>query len=145
MKAANVYLNFAGNAEEAFNFYREVLGGEFAGGVIRFRQFPGMADDLPPADRQKVAHVALSFGNSLLMGSDTLESLGHTLTPGNNYFISLDVDSAGEAEKIFSALSEGGSIAMPLDRTEWAEKYGICTDRFGIQWMVGYTGEVSFG
>lgn len=145
MKSANIYLNFAGNAEEAFNYYREILGAESAGGLLRFRDFPEGGGDLSAEDKEKVAHVALSVGDSMIMASDVLEAFGQTVKPGNNYYISLDCDSAEEAGRIFNGLAEGGSVEMPLDRTAWAEAYGICTDKFGIQWMVGYTGDVNFG
>lgn len=145
MKSANVYLNFAGNAEEAFNYYRQVLGTDLVGGVLRFRDFPDTGGDLSPEDGAKVAHLALSFGDSMIMASDVLEAFGQTVRTGNNYYISLECDSADEAARIFNGLAAGGSVEMPLDRTAWAEAYGICTDKFGIQWMVGYTGDVKFG
>lgn len=144
MKAANIYLNFSGNAEEAFNFYRGVFGGEFLG-LIRFSEFAGGMPNLRAEEQSLIAHVALRLGQSVLMASDTLESLGQSVTPGNNYFVAVDAETGDEAERVFAALSEGGSIAMPIEKTEWAEKYGICTDRFGIQWMVGYTGSVQYG
>jgi PhnB protein len=144
MKAANPYLNFNGNTEEAFNFYRSVFGGEFLG-VVRFRDFGGDGMGVPEADLDKIAHIALPLGeNNLLMATDTLPSLGQTLNVGTNSYIYLEVDTEEEAERIFTGLSEGGSSEMPLQKTEWAEKYGVCADRFGVQWMVGYTGDVEF-
>lgn len=145
MKAANPYLNFNGNTEEAFTFYKSVFGGEFMGGVRRFRDF---GEDnpmgVPEDDLDKVAHIALPLGDNILMGTDILESLGHSLTVGNNYYITLEPESGEECERVFNALSEGGDIEMPLQKTEWAEKYGICVDRFGIQWMLSYTGNAEF-
>lgn len=145
MKSANVYLNFAGNAEEAFNYDRQVLGADLVGGVLRFRDFPDAGGDLSSEDQEKVAHSALSFGDSMIMASDVLELFGQPVRSGNNYYISLDCDSADAARRIFGGLAAGGSVEMPLDRTAWAEAYGICTDKFGVQWMVGYTGDVKFG
>jgi PhnB protein len=144
MRSANPYLNFKGNTEEAFNFYRSVFGGEFAA-IFRFRDFGGSQMRVPEADLDKIAHIALPLGaGNMLMGTDTLESLGQTLTVGNNSYIMLEADSAEEARRVFAALSDGGRAEMPLQRTEWAEEYGICADRFGVQWMVSYTGDVDF-
>lgn len=141
MKNVNPYLNFPGNTEEAFGFYRSVFGGEFPM-VLRFRDFePGTNGP----DGDKLAHIALPLGNgSMLMGTDALESHGRTLHVGNNFSISLEAETSDEAERLFAALSEGGSVGMPLSRTEWAELYGMCTDRYGVQWMVNYPGSVQF-
>lgn len=73
-----------------------------------------------------------------------MESFGQKLTAGNNFSITLESDSAEEAEKLFDALADGGNVGMPLAKTEWAEKYGMCTDKFGVQWMVNYAGDVQF-
>ena len=142
MKNVNPYLNFPGNTEEAFGFYRSVFGGEFPM-RLRFR-------DLDPSmngpDGDKLAHIALPIGNgSMLMGTDALEAHGRALTVGNNFSISVEPESTDEAQRLFAALSEGGTIGMPLSRTEWAELYGMCTDRYGIQWMLNYPGSVQFG
>ncbi len=144
IKAASIYLNFPGNTEEVFNFYREVFGGDFLS-VIRYSEFGDVAERMTDAERSLIAHIALPLGQTMLMASDAIESLGQAVTHGNSCFISVDAETGEEAERIFAALSEGGSVAMSLEKTEWAEKYGICTDRFGIQWMVGFTGEVQFG
>lgn len=143
MKSANPYLNFNGNTEEAFNFYRSVFGGEFQA-VVRFRDF-GNAMPVPEHELDKIAHIALPLGkDNLLMGTDVLESQGRSLTVGNNSYISLELDSGEEAERLFDALTAGGRIEMPLQRTEWAEKFGMCADRFGVQWMFDYAGSVQF-
>lgn len=141
MKAVNPYLNFNGNTEEAFTFYKSVFGGEFLA-VMRFKDFPpieGM-DPLPEADLNKIGHIAISLGSSTLMGTDALESMGHSVTVGNNFYIMLEPDSAEEAEMLFEALSAGGQVQMPLQGTDWAEKYGSLIDQFGVQWMVNYGG-----
>lgn len=140
MKLANPYLNFPGNTEEAFGFYRTVFGGDFPM-LLRFRDFgPGMDG----ADGDRIAHMALPVGGSMLMATDALESHGRRLVVGNNVSIQLEADSAEEATRVFAALSDGGSTQMPLARSEWAELYGMCTDRYGIQWMVNYPGAVVF-
>jgi PhnB protein len=97
------------------------------------------------ADLDKIAHAALPLTNgTILMGTDTLASQGRELTAGNNFSITLETESGEEAEKLFNGLSNGGDVQMPLAKTEWAEKYGMCVDKFGIQWMVNYTGNVQF-
>ncbi|MDQ3461082.1 MAG: VOC family protein [Deinococcota bacterium] len=144
MKKVNPYLNFGGNTEEVFAFYKSVFGGEFLS-VMRFRDLSDNAMNVPEEDQDKIAHIALPLGkDNMLMGTDTLESLGQSLRVGNNFYLVLEAESAEEAERLFNALSEGGQIEMPLQKTEWAEKYGICADKFGVQWMVDYTGDASF-
>jgi PhnB protein len=139
MKAANPYLNFQGNTEEAFEFYRSVFGGAFLA-VMRYKDFPDLAMEVPEAERGLIAHIALGIGDSMIMGTDSLESMGQTLTVGNNLFITLEPESREEAEAVFAALAEGGVVGMPLQATEWAELHGNLTDRFGVQWMVDYSG-----
>lgn len=142
MLSVNPYLNFKGNTEEAFNFYRKVFGGEFRN-VIRFREFGGKEMGIPEADLDRIAHIALPLGkDDMLMGTDVLESLGQTLNVGNNSYLNIDAESAEEADRLFRALAEGGSVEMALAQTQWAEKYGICADRYGVQWMINYTGNV---
>jgi PhnB protein len=141
MKAANPYLNFPGNTEEAFNFYKSVFGGEFQS-LVRFGDFPDNSMRVPEHELHKIAHIALALGpDNVLMATDTLESWP-PLTAGNNFSILLDVESVAEAERLFDGLSAGGTAEMPLQATAWAEKYGHCSDRFGIQWIVMYTGAV---
>jgi len=143
MKAANPYLNFPGNTEEAFNFYRSVFGGEFIA-VLRFRDFGAEPMGIPEKDLDRIAHIALPLGpNNMLMGTDVVGDQP-PVSFGNNSYIVLEADSAEEADRLFEGLSAGGTVAMPLQRTEWAEKYGICTDRYGVQWMVDFTGDVQF-
>jgi PhnB protein len=157
MKAANPYLNFNGNTEEAFEHYRSIVGGELLA-VVRFRDFEPAEGEATPEmgkemqgmtvaaqDRDKIAHIALPLGDgNILMGTDALESMGKPLTVGNNFYIALEAESEEEADRLFDALADGGSVEMALQRTEWAEKYGSCVDKYGVQWMVSYTGEVVF-
>jgi PhnB protein len=138
MITINPYLNFLGNTEEAFNFYKSVFGGEFIGGVNRFKGTPG-SEQLPEADQQKVMHIALPIGKgNILMGTDMLESMGHKLNAGNNFSLSLNVDSKAEADKIFNALSAGGKTEMELQDSPWGSYFGMFADKFGIQWMMSY-------
>lgn len=137
MKAVSPYLNFPGTTEDAFRFYQTVFGGELQ--IMRFRDFPDNSMGVPDEDLDKVANAALPLGDAtVLMGTDTLESLGQEHRPGNNFSITLETDSAEEAVELFRKLSQGG---LPLAETEWAEKHGLCTDRFGVQWMFNYAGE----
>jgi PhnB protein len=142
VKAANPYLNFEGNTEEAFTFYQSVFGGEFAA-VLRYRDFPDNSMGVAEKDLDKIAHMALPLGEgNLLMGTDVVDGMPGKLKVGNNFYITIEPETVAEAETLFSALAEGGEVAMPLHKTEWAERHGQCTDRFGVQWMVDYTGDV---
>jgi PhnB protein len=133
MKSANSYLNFNGNAEEAFNFYKSVLGGEF----LAMLRYSDMQSEMP-GDSNLIAHIALPIEeNHILMGCDTP---GGNLTIGNNIRISLDAESREEAKQIFNSLSEDGKVKMPLQQTEFADKFGMCADKFGVQWIVMYAG-----
>lgn len=124
------YLVFDGNCGEAFRFYHELLGGELD--LMTFGDSP-MADATPAEQRDRVMHVALTAGGQLLMGSDS--------PPGRfdrpqGIHVSLMVDGPEEAERVFKALEKGGTVTMPLEKTFWAERFGMVTDRFGIPWMV---------
>lgn len=142
VQAVNPYLNFPGNTLEAFEFYRSVFGGEFPM-VVRYRDFPGNMG-APAAAADRIAHIALPLGASMLMGTDLVGDDVATFNPGNASFIVVAPDDADEARRVFNGLSAGGSVAMPLQPTEWAEQYGICTDRFGVQWMISYEGANKF-
>jgi PhnB protein len=131
----NPYLNFNGKTEEAFNFYRSVFGGEFIT-LQRFKDTPE-AEKLNDADKDKIMHVSLPIGDgNMLMATDMLESMGQTLTKGNNYSICISAENTDEAERVFNGLAEGGTIAMPLEKTFWGSYFGMVNDRFGIQWMI---------
>ncbi|HQY21937.1 MAG TPA: VOC family protein [Ignavibacteria bacterium] len=138
MARTSTYLNFARNTEEAFNFYRSVFGGEFTGGIYRFKDIPA-SDDMPPMpedDKQLVMHVELAIiGGHMLMGTDAPESMGFNLKFGNNFSINLEPDTRAETEKLFKALSEGGKITTELQEMFWGAYFGSCTDKFGVQWM----------
>lgn len=140
MKRATPYLMFPGNAEEAFTFYHRVFGSETPE-ILRYRDMGTTGDD---ADL--VAHVALKFGDEVaLMGSDVSGKYlpGHSV--GTNVEIHLAAEDADEAHRVFNALSEGGTVSMPLEKVAWSELFGSCVDRFGVRWMVDYAGEVQFG
>jgi len=137
MATLNPYLNFKGNTEEAFNFYKSVFGGEFTA-LQRFKDTPE-ADRVPADEKDKIMHVSLPIGKAnILMGTDALESMGHMLSVGNNINLSINAESEAEADKLFNALAAGGKVNMPLGRTFWGAYFGMLTDKFGIQWMVSY-------
>ncbi len=154
IRSANPYLNFPGNTEEAFHFYASVLGGEPTG-LVRFRDFGDNTMGLSEEELDLVAHIALPLGSGqMLMGTDVgcapdgegeaAEGWRKKLVVGTNAWTLLEVESAADAERIFAGLSDGGTVEMPLMPVAWAEKYGTCRDRYGVQWMVSYTGSVEF-
>jgi PhnB protein len=135
------YVNFPGNTEAAFNFYKSVFKTDFINGIKRFGDVPKEAIHPPIAENLKdmVLHVELPLlGNHILMATDSPKEMGFTLISGNNMHINLEPDSREEAERIFIALSAGGKIQMPLQDMFWDAYYGNFTDKFGINWMVNY-------
>lgn len=136
MAAINPYLNFNGTAEEAFNFYKSVFGGEFAM-VQKFKDVPSEFQ-MSPSEGEKIMHIALPIGKgNVLMGSDVPEKYGK-VNVGSNFNISINTASKKEAEDLFKGLSSGGTITMPIADTFWGAYFGMLTDKFGIQWMVSY-------
>ncbi len=136
MKTANPYLNFNGNTEEAFNFYKSVFGGEFLS-VIRFKDMPE-GSKMPAADAEKIMHIALPLGNNILMATDAIESAGQKLREGNNFYISIEAETEDEGKVLCDKLSEGGKAGVPFAKQFWGAWHGNFTDKFGINWMVNY-------
>ena len=133
------YLNFDGKAEEAFLFYKSVFGGDFIGGIRRMADAPGM-ESLSAEDKNRVLHIALRISEqTILMASDTDPSMGHQHIPGNNIHLSIHPNNKEEADRIFSGLSQNGSVEMPLQNTFWNAYFGSCTDQFGIRWMINFS------
>lgn len=133
------YLNFPGNTEEAFNFYRSVFRSEFVGGIQRFDQVPSEPGQPKLADNVKkmVLHVELPIlGGHVLMGTDAPKEMGFTLSVGNNMHIQLEPETREETERIFNSLSAGGKVSMGLQDMFWGAYFGSFTDKFGINWMV---------
>jgi PhnB protein len=138
MPTLNPYLNFAGNTEEAFNFYKSVFGGEFLA-VQRFKDVPPEAGKIPDNEKDKIMHIALPVGKgNILMATDALESMGQKLTVGNNFHITIQPDSKEEADRLFNGLSAGGKVEMPLQDMFWGAYFGSFRDKFGVQWMINY-------
>lgn len=137
MKSVNIYLNFPGNTEEAFNFYKSVFGGEFAA-VMRFDGTPE-SEKLSAEDKNKIMHMALPIGkNMMLMATDALESMNQHLVYGNNTYVIISTDTKEEADKYFTALSDGATIEMAMSDTFWGAYFGSLKDKYGVQWMINY-------
>ena len=138
MTRVSTYLNFMGNTEEAFEFYRSVFGGEFTT-LDRMGTIPGMP--LTDEDKTKVMHVALPIlGCHTLMGTDMLESLGHRLEVGNNVSIAIETDSLEQAEHLLRDLSVGGRDVQDLAPAPWGGHYGSVVDQLGVRWMFNVPG-----
>lgn len=142
MPYTSTYLNFTGNAEEAFNFYKSVFGGEFMNGVMRHGDVP-LPEGAPPLSdevKSQVMNVALTLPSGhILMASDIPPSMGMTITPGNNFSIGIHPDTRADADRLFAALSAGGTVQDAMQEMFWGGYYGALTDKFGIQWMVETT------
>lgn len=140
MAKINPYLHFIGNAEEVFNFYKSVFGGEFAA-VMRYKDIPNQegGEEMSDADKEKIMHIAfpISDGN-VLMATDAVGKYAEDASFGNNISLSVSADSKAEAEKVFNGLADGGETTMPLGDTFWGAYFGMCRDKFGINWMVNY-------
>jgi PhnB protein len=142
MATVSTYLNFPGNTEEAFLFYRSVFGGEFVGGIRRMGEVPAQPGQPPmsDADRKLVLHIALPIlGGHQLMATDASESMGFKLVKGNNVNINLQPDNRADADRLFKSLSAGGEVSMPLMEMFWGDYFGSVTDKFGIHWMINCT------
>jgi PhnB protein len=139
MARVNTYLNFQGQTEEAFHFYAKTFGTEITM-LSRFSDMPATGPgELSPEERELVMHAELPIlAGHVLMATDMLRSMGHQTRIGNNTTICLDVDSRDEADRIYGALSEGGSEGSPMADMPWGAYWGVILDRYGIRWMVNH-------
>lgn len=142
MASINPYLTFLGNCEEAFDHYKSVFGGEFTY-VGRFSEMPDSPENeghsMPEEDKNKIMHISLPIGDgSILMGSDTGGEWASKTKIGNNISISITATSKEEADRLFAGLSDNGNVTMPMAATFWGDYFGMCIDRFGINWMVSF-------
>lgn len=138
MSTVSIYLNFPRSTEEAFNFYKEVFGGEFEGQVGRMGDVPPMDGQpaLSQEDKDLIMHVCLPIlGGFKLMGTDAPESMGFKVSMGNNVYINLLTDTRAETDALFGKLSAGGKIGMPMQDMFWGDYFGSVVDKFGVQWM----------
>ncbi|MDE0191864.1 MAG: VOC family protein [Gammaproteobacteria bacterium] len=129
----STYLTFDGNCRDAFEFYRSVFGTEFEV-ISTFAEGPEDME-VPDADKDKVMHVTLPIGTSVLMGSDN-SPYGPPVVVGNNFSISVTTENREESDAVIGKLSQDGTVSMPMQETFWGSYFGTCTDRFGINWMV---------
>lgn len=138
MAQVNPYLIFNGNCEEAFLFYQSVFGGEFPY-MGKYSEMPKMegCPEVSPADANRIMHVSLPIGNTILMGGDSNAASGDVVF-GGNFHVSINTDSKEEADRIFNGLSAGGNVFMPMDKTFWGAYFGMFIDKFGIHWMVNF-------
>lgn len=139
MTKINPYLTFLGNCEEAFNFYKSVFGGEFTY-VGRFSEMPEDPNyKMPEKDKNKIMHISLPISNeTILMGSDTGGEWAAKTNIGNNISLSITAGSKEDADKFFNNLSKDGKATMPMSKTFWGDYFGMCTDKFDINWMISF-------
>ena len=138
MALINPYLHYNGNAEEAFNFYKSVFGGEFAM-IARFKDLENPEQPFPEEEANKVMHIALPIGKTnVLMGSDVPNVLGKVNEQENRSKISISAESKEEADHLFNGLSAGGNIEMPIADSPWGSYFGMFRDKYGIEWMVDF-------
>jgi len=135
MATINPYINFNGNAEEAFTFYKSVFGGEFTT-VSRFKDMESPEFQVSPNEADKIMHIALPIGGNTLMGNDVPKSMGRTNENENRSKISVNCESKEEADRLFTGLSVGGKIEFPMGLSPWGSYFGMFRDKFGIEWMV---------
>jgi PhnB protein len=137
MAQINPYINFNGNAEEAFTFYKSVFGGEFAK-IMRFKDISSPEFPVTEDDANKIMHIALPIGKNILMANDVPESMGQTNENENRSKISISAESKEEADKLFNGLSAGGQIEAPIGDSPWGSYFGMFRDKYGIEWMVDF-------
>ncbi len=137
MATINPHINFNGNAEEAFNFYKSVFGGEFVK-IMRFKDISSPEFPVAKKEANKIMHIALPIGKNFLMGNDIPESMGRVNENENRSKISISVESREEADKLFNGLSAGGKIEFPMGDSPWGSYFGMFRDKFGIEWMVDF-------
>ena len=138
MASVSTYFNFPRCTEEAFQFYRSVFGGDFNGPIHRFSAMPAAPGQppLPEADKNLVMHIELPIlGGHVLMGTDAPESMGFTVTPGNQVHINLQPNTRAHTDQLFKGLAAGGKIDMPMADMFWGAYFGSLTDRYGVRWM----------
>jgi PhnB protein len=139
LASVSTYLNFQGQTEEAFTFYKSVFGGEFTGEISRFGDMPPEEGqpELSEDEKNMVLNMGLVItGGHLLMGSDVPPSMGYPFVMGTNVYTCLTPDSRTEADRLFAALSEGGEVEMAMSEMFWGDYFGSFKDKFGVQWMI---------
>lgn len=139
MASLHPHYNFNGNAEEAFNFYRSVFGGEF-GRIQRFKDLAGAGFEVAEHEANKIMHIELRIGSGFLMANDVPEIMGKTNENENRSKIVITAESKEEADHIYNGLSAGGQVEMPISDSPWGTYFGMFRDKFGIEWMIEFDG-----
>jgi PhnB protein len=142
MALINPHINFNGNAEEAFTFYKSVFGGEFER-IIRLKDISSAEFPVAENEANKIMHIALPIGKNTLMGNDVPEHLGRVSENENRSKISVSTESREEADKLFQGLSAGGNVEMPIGDAPWGSYFAMFRDKYGIEWMVDFTPSVA--
>ena len=143
MTTINPWINFNGNAEEAFAFYKSVFGGEFTK-IIRFKDLASPEFPVPEKEENKIMHIALPIGKcNMLMANDVPEIMGKTNENENRSKIVIIAETKEEADKLFNGLSVGGNIEMSITDSPWGTYFGMFRDKYGIEWMVEFDSKSS--
>jgi PhnB protein len=137
MPTINPYINFNGNAEEAFTFYKSVFGGEFTK-ITRFKEISTPEFPIPEKEANKIFYIALPIGKNILIANDVPESMGRVNENENRSKISVTTESKEEAERIFNGLSAGGTVEMPMEESPWGSYFAMFRDKYGIEWTVEF-------
>lgn len=137
MALINPHINFNGNAEEAFTFYKSIFGGEFAI-VMRYKDLSIPGNQIAEDEANKIMHIALPIGKNVLMGNDVPEFMGKVSENENRSKISIGAESKEEADKLFNGLSSGGTVEIPIGDSPWGSYFGMFRDKYGIEWMVDF-------
>lgn len=137
MPQINPHINFNGNAEEAFHFYQSVFGGEFTK-IIRFKELASAEFPVPEKEANKIMHISLPVGATMLMGNDVPEMMGRVSENENRSKIVITAASREEAEHLFKGLSAGGTVEFPLNDSPWGTYFGMFRDKYGIEWMIDF-------
>jgi PhnB protein len=143
MALINPHINFNGNAEEAFQFYKSAFGGEFAQ-IVRFKDIASAEMPVAKNEENKIMHIALPIGKNILMGNDVPEVLGRVNENENRSKICINAESREEADKLFNALSAGGSVEVPMNDSPWNTYFGMFRDKYGIEWMIDFDPKFKF-
>lgn len=137
MTSISPYINFNGNAEEAFNFYKSVFGGEFTS-ILRFKDLAGPEFTVSEDEANNIMRIVLPIGGSFLIANDVPKSMGQVSENENRSKIAVQAESREEADRIFQGLSVGGTVEMPMSESPWGAYFAGFRDKFGIEWTVEY-------
>lgn len=137
MAVLNLHINFNGNAEEAFNFYKSVFGGTFTK-IMRFKDLAGPEFPISEKEADKIMHIALPIGKNRLIANDVPEFMGKTNENEHRSKISISAESKDEADQLFKGLSADGQVEMPMDNSPWGTYFGMFRDKYGIEWIIDF-------